>query len=130
MITGLAMGITILTGQKIGEKRPDEAGKAIGSGICLFAALAVCITAVMLLAANPLAVVMQAPEEAFSRTVTYVQICSAGTVFIAVSYTHLILQGREDTKRDVSEMFLKDNLVLLGNLPRKGSPLAILQCAK
>ena len=76
MITGLAMGITILTGQKIGEKRPDEAGKAIGSGICLFAALAVCITAVMLLAANPLAVVMQAPEEAFSRTVTYVQILS------------------------------------------------------
>lgn len=39
------------------------------------------------------------------------------------------LARTQDTKRDVSEMFLKDNLVLLGNLPRNGSPLAILQCA-
>ena len=35
-ITGIAMGITVYVGQKIGEKRDKEAGKAIGSGIVLF----------------------------------------------------------------------------------------------
>ena len=33
VITGLAMGITVLLGQKIGEDRPEEAGAAVGSGI-------------------------------------------------------------------------------------------------
>lgn len=117
MITGLAMGITILTGQKIGEKRSDEAGKAIGSGICLFAALAVCITAVMLLAANPLAVVMQAPEEAFSRTVTYVQICSAGTVFI-VAYNVLgsIFRGIGDSKMPLITVAIACVLNIVGDV--------------
>lgn len=36
IITGLAMGLTVLVGQRIGEKRPEEAGSIIGSGICLF----------------------------------------------------------------------------------------------
>ena len=45
IITGLAMGTTILLGQAIGQKRTDEAGDIIGSGICFFAALAVGVTA-------------------------------------------------------------------------------------
>lgn len=36
VITGLSMGITILVGERIGRRRPREAGHAIGSGICLF----------------------------------------------------------------------------------------------
>ena len=47
VITGLAMGITILTGQRIGEKRPEEAGRTIGAGICLFALVAGVVTALM-----------------------------------------------------------------------------------
>ena len=45
VITGLSMGITILAGQKIGEKRPEEAGRVIGSGICLFGILSIFLTA-------------------------------------------------------------------------------------
>ena len=41
VITGLAMGITVLLGQKIGEGKPEEAGAAVGSGICLFLVVAV-----------------------------------------------------------------------------------------
>lgn len=36
IVTGLTMGITVLLGQRIGEKRFDEAGKVIGSSICIF----------------------------------------------------------------------------------------------
>ena len=61
MITGLSMGVTVLVGQKIGEQKPQEAGDAVGSGICLFAVLAVCMTAVMIFAAEPFSRLMQAP---------------------------------------------------------------------
>ena len=43
VITGLAMGITVLVGQKIGEGCPEEAGRAIGTGISLFFLMALSI---------------------------------------------------------------------------------------
>ena len=48
VITGLAMGITVQVGQKIGEGRPEEAGRAIGTGISLFFLMALVVTAVKL----------------------------------------------------------------------------------
>lgn len=99
VIVGLSMGITILAGQRIGEERPEEAGRVIGSGICLFAVIAAVMTAVMMLFASPMAWVMHAPQEAFFQTVSYVQICSAGTVFI-VAYNVLgsVFRGIGDSK--------------------------------
>lgn len=41
VVTGLAMGITILIGQKIGEQKPQEAGSVVMGGVLLFAAIAV-----------------------------------------------------------------------------------------
>ena len=99
VITGLAMGVTVLLGQKIGEGRPAEAGRVVGSGICLFGAVALLVTAVMLLAAPQMSSLMQAPADAFDGTVTYVRICSAGAVFI-VAYNILgsIFRGLGDSK--------------------------------
>lgn len=81
-LTGMAMGITVLLGQKIGEGKPKQAGQVIGSGICLFAALAVGFTVALIGLTVPLCRLMQAPEDAFVPTTAYVRICSAGTVFI------------------------------------------------
>lgn len=99
VITGLAMGITILTGQRIGEKRPEEAGRTIGAGICLFALVAGMVTVLMVALAGSMSRIMHAPEEAFAQTVAYVRICSAGTVFI-VAYNVLgsIFRGIGDSK--------------------------------
>lgn len=99
VITGLAMGITILTGQRIGEKRPEEAGRTIGAGICLFALVAGAVTVFMVALAGVVSRIMHAPEEAFAQTVAYVRICSAGTVFI-VAYNVLgsIFRGIGDSK--------------------------------
>ena len=36
LIIGLTMGITVFVGQKIGEGKNQDAGKAIGTGIVLF----------------------------------------------------------------------------------------------
>ena len=79
-IVGLAMGITILVGQRIGEGRPEEAGNAIGSGICLFSIIAAALTVIMVAAAGTLSSLMHAPVQAFDKTVSYVRTCSAGLV--------------------------------------------------
>lgn len=78
-VTGLSMGITILVGKKIGEKKPKLAGKSIGSGICLFAVVTVLLTIVMILCAGIFARLISTPKEAVSQTVNYIKICGAGT---------------------------------------------------
>ena len=98
-ITGLAMGLTVFVGRKIGAGQKEEAGKIIGSGIWLFGMIAVILTVVLVCTASPLAHLMQAPEEAFDQTVLYITICSAGSVFI-VAYNLLgsIFRGIGDSK--------------------------------
>lgn len=122
VITGLAMGVTVLLGQKIGEGRPDEAGRAVGCGICLFAAVTLMVTAVMLLAAPGMAVVMQAPADAFNGTVRYVRICSAGAVFI-VAYNILgsIFRGLGDSNMPLITVAIACFFNIAGDLLLVGS---------
>lgn len=99
VITGLAMGLTVYVGMKIGAGRKEEAGKIIGSGIGLFGVLAVMLTVAMELTAPLLAKIMHAPEKAFIETVSYIIICSAGTVFIiAYNLVGSIFRGIGDSK--------------------------------
>lgn len=99
MITGLVMGLTVLIGRYIGERRPDRAGQAIGGAICFFTVAAVIFTAILLIFARPFAVLMQAPEEAIDLTVTYVRICGGGLIFIiAYNLISSIFRGLGNSK--------------------------------
>lgn len=99
VITGLSMGLTVLVAQKIGAGEKREAGKIIGSGIFLFGIVAAVMTVAMILLSSLLAGVMRAPWEAFSQTVSYIVICSAGTFFIvAYNLVGSIFRGIGDSK--------------------------------
>ena len=117
VITGLAMGITVLLGQKIGEDRPEEAGAAVGSGICLFLVVAVAATVALELAAPQLAMLMHAPADAFDGTVEYVRICSGGAVFI-VAYNLLgsIFRGIGDSRVSLITVLIACILNIGGDL--------------
>ena len=117
IITGLAMGVTVLLGQKIGEGRPEEAGAAVGSGICLFGVLTLAVMAVMLLAAPWTASLLKAPADAFAGTVIYVRICSAGAVFI-VAYNLLgsVFRGVGDSKMPLVTVAIACVLNIVGDL--------------
>lgn len=82
VVAGLSMGTTILIGQLIGEGNHKQAGKAMGASVVFFAIVAVVLSAVMLLNIQRIAVIMQAPAEAFDATCDYIRICSWGLVFI------------------------------------------------
>lgn len=117
MITGLAMGLTVFVGIKIGAGLRDEAGKIIGSGIWLFGAIAIALTAVLLCCAPALAHIMHSPEEAFGATVSYVFICSAGMVFIT-SYNLLgsIFRGIGDSRTPLMTVMIACGINIAGDL--------------
>ena len=81
-ITGLAMGTTVLLGNRIGAGKAQEGGRVVGASILLFLAIGAVLTVTLELFAVPFARMMQAPPEAFDSTVQYVRICGAGTLFI------------------------------------------------
>ncbi len=117
IITGLAMGLTVFVGMKIGAGQKEEAGRIIGSGIGLFGALAVVLTVVMILAAPILAEVMHAPEKAFDETVAYIIICSAGAVFIiAYNLVGSIFRGIGDSKIPLVTVAIACVLNIIGDL--------------
>ncbi len=99
VITGIAMGLTVYVGKMIGAGQKEEAGKIIGSGIFLFGLIALILSVLMVFCAPFAAGIMQAPLEAFDQTVSYIFICSIGTIFI-VAYNLIgsIFRGIGDSK--------------------------------
>lgn len=82
ILSGLAMGVTILMGRYIGEGKRERIGQVIGGAIAVFIAIAVIMTIVLLVNAPIIAKMMQAPPAAFDKTVLYLRICGGGIVFI------------------------------------------------
>lgn len=117
VITGLSMGTTILLGQAIGKGKNDEASNIIGSSIVFFAIVAVTLTVLMLIINKPFTIIMQAPPEAFSKTMDYVMICALGITFI-VAYNVLgsILRAIGDSKTPLYTVFMASVFNVGGDL--------------
>ena len=99
LISSLAMGMTILIGERIGMGQPEKSGQIAGSGILLFAMIGTAATVLIVALSPQFAKIMQAPAEAFSRTVSYVRICGAGTlVIIAYNLIGSIFRGLGDSR--------------------------------
>lgn len=99
VITQLAMGVTVLISRYLGEKRPQKIGPLIGGAISLFFLLSCVLLVVMVLFPRPIAVLMQAPEEAVSLTAAYIRICGAGIFFIvAYNVIAAIFRGLGDSR--------------------------------
>jgi putative MATE family efflux protein len=82
IITGLTMGCTVLLGHYIGQKDEKGASKTIGSAALLYVALGVLVSVGVLAFAKTIATLMNAPEEAYSATVSYIKICGGGMIFV------------------------------------------------
>ena len=96
VITQLAMGITVLIARYIGEKHTSQIGELLGGATTVFTTIScrtLCGDGVF---AKPLAVLMQAPQEALMLTSVYVRICGE-VIFFIVAYNVLsaIFRGWE-----------------------------------
>ncbi|MGM9629576.1 MATE family efflux transporter [Butyricicoccus sp.] len=82
VITSLTMGVTVLISRYLGERSVERVGKVIGGAICFFIALAAALMVLLLAFAPQFASWLNAPEEAYDLTVTYIRICGAGIAFV------------------------------------------------
>ena len=116
VITGLAMGLTVLVGRKIGEGLREDAGNIVGSGIWLFGVLAVVLSMLMVFAAPSMAKWMQAPAEALDKTISYITICSAGAIFIvAYNLVGSIFRGIGDSVMPLVTVAIACALNIIGD---------------
>ena len=99
VMIGLAMGTSVLIGQYIGAGRKNEAGDILAAGIKLFFACAIVLTIVIPLLSPAICGILNAPEAAFEKTVSYMRICAYGMVFI-IAYNLLssIFKGMGDSQ--------------------------------
>jgi len=99
VITGISLGVTIILGQKIGEKKLKEGGQIIGNGIVLFIIIAI-VASVFLIATTPLWILaLRIPDQAIAPCKSYLILCGAGIIFI-VAYNLLgaIFRGLGNSK--------------------------------
>lgn len=117
VITGLTMGLTVFVGDCIGSGKPDKAGQGIGTGIAVFAVLAVAISALVIPFSENLAAFMHAPVEAFAQTSGYVRICGIGTVFItAYNVIGAVFRGIGDSKTPLITVAIACVINIFGDL--------------
>ena len=82
VLSQLAAGVMILLGRYLGERKNEKIGKLIGSATAFFLVVSAVLTVVLVCFAEPIAVLMQAPEEAVELTAQYIRICGIGCVFV------------------------------------------------
>ena len=99
LVSSFAMGTTVLLGQQIGSGKKEEGGKTVGTAIVLFAVIAIIMTVLLVCFAPQISSIMNAPEEAFDKTVMYVRICGGGMlVIVAYNLIGCIFRGIGDSR--------------------------------
>ena len=111
------MGITVLIGRYLGEKRPEQIGSVIGGSAVVFVGISIVLFILMVGFAHPISVLMQAPEEAVALTANYVRICGGGIFFI-VAYNVLsaIFRGLGDSKSPLLFVLVACIINIIGDL--------------
>lgn len=99
LVSSFAMGTTILLGQQIGCGERKEGGKTVGTAIVMFTGIAIVMTVILVAFAPQICNIMNAPAEAFDKTVRYVRICGGGMlVIIAYNLIGCIFRGMGDSR--------------------------------
>jgi len=117
LIVSFSMGITVAVGQRIGQKRPKEAAKTIGTGLIVFAITGLVFTFISVIGAPALATAMQAPKEAFHITSNYIRICGGGFLVItAYNLLGSIFRGLGDSKTPLIAVGIACVFNIIGDL--------------
>lgn len=99
VIVGLAMGTTVRIARAVGARDEQDARETVGTTVVFFAAFAVLMTVVLLLATQGITQIMMTPAEAVRETNRYLMICFAGIPFItAYNVISSIFRGAGDSK--------------------------------
>ena len=117
LITSFAMGLTILLGQRIGEGQMRLGGQIIGAGIWLFALVGLFLTAAIAVFSGGITRIMQAPEEAFALTRSYVLICGCGALaIVGYNFIAAVFRGLGDSTTPMITVLIASIANVAGDL--------------
>lgn len=117
ILVSIAVGVTVLMGQYLGAKQNEKIGKLLGNAIAFFIAMAILFTLVLIVLAKPIAILLQAPEEALDLTVQYMRICGEGFIFIvAYNFISCIFRGMGDSKTPLIFVAIACVVNIIGDL--------------
>lgn len=117
LIVSFSMGVTVVVGQRIGQKRPDDAAQTIGTGMIIFLVTGIVFTVISVTGASALAWIMHAPKEAFGLTTNYIRICGGGFVVItAYNLLGSIFRGLGDSKTPLIAVGIACIFNIIGDL--------------
>jgi putative MATE family efflux protein len=117
IMTSMAMGTTIYFGQQIGMGKTKKGGEIIGASIALFAVLGIFMSILIPVCSVGIADVMQAPADAFDKTVEYVRICGGGMVaIVAYNLIGAIFRGMGDSKTPLMAVGIACVVNVVGDL--------------
>lgn len=99
LVSGFAMGITVLISQYIGADNRYKIAHVIGGAYAVFTVWAVLLFGVLVFFAKDISLLMQTPPEAMVETVQYIRICGSGIIFIiAYNVLSAIFRGLGDSR--------------------------------
>ncbi len=95
---GLATGVTILIGQKVGQNQKKDIGSIIVNASFVFLLISVVMMVVLLFAMDAIIAIMNTPEEAIVATRQYLTVCFMGIPMIfAYNVLGSIFRGLGDS---------------------------------
>ena len=117
VLSQLAAGVMILLGRYLGERKNEKIGNLIGSATAFFLVVSAVLTVVLVCFAEPIAVLMQAPEEAVELTAQYIRICGIGCVFVVFyNLISCIFRGLRNSRLPLLFVGIACTVNILGDL--------------
>lgn len=116
LISSFAMGTTVYLGQQIGSGKKEEGGKTVGTSIIMFAIIAIIMTFVLVIFAPKISSIMNAPAEAFDKTVAYVRICGGMLMIVAYNLIGCIFRGIGDSRTPLFTVAIACVCKIVGDL--------------
>jgi len=100
LLSGFAIGGTVLVAQYTGAKQHDDAKKAANTLFSMFFYFSVFFTVAGIVLIDVLLQIINIPAEAYKEAHNYMAICFGGTVFISgYNAVSAVLRGMGDSKR-------------------------------
>ncbi|MCR5625869.1 MAG: oligosaccharide flippase family protein, partial [Lachnospiraceae bacterium] len=98
ILAALTTAVTVNIGSYLGQKNTERLGKLVGGAVVFFAIVAIVVSFLLVVLARPLAILLQAPEEALDLTVLYIRICGVGYIFVVFyNFISSIFRGLGDS---------------------------------
>ena len=117
LISSLAMGSTILLGQKLGMRAEKDCGSVVGTSIAFFGLAGLALTLLLPTLSAVLARMMNAPQEALRETGAYIAVCGGGSLAI-VAYNVLgsVMRGLGDSRTPLMTVAIACAVNIAGDL--------------